>query len=293
MRSDADLISTVALTLIAAVVTATVDAPVLRIAAGILLVLLLPGYAITALVVDRRQLDVPERLLMAVGASLVMSVLGGLILDLVLSEMGRTAWSVLLLLVTTTAAGAAIRWPARDHNVESRPRRTVAVARAGTRAVASNVASLILAGTLAVAAIAIAGHAADRTPGFAELSSLPTSSAHDPRMLITIRSRRSITTSYLLEIREDDRMKLRRRLTLAPQQLVRILTPAARSSTHVVVVTLSRPGSRLYTAYYLPGRRAPQHIAAAPAGPGPRATLPLLVVNPTLRTLDLLRTPSR
>jgi hypothetical protein len=109
-RSGADLALVALLACACALIAGLVDAPVVRIPAGLALELALPGYAISVLVFERGSLDLPARTLALIGTGLVVAALGGLLLAALPGHMGRGEWAGLLLLVTLiAAAGAALR----------------------------------------------------------------------------------------------------------------------------------------------------------------------------------------
>jgi hypothetical protein len=96
-------------------IVASVDAPAPRIVAAALLVLLLPGFALTACAFPVRRLDSVELLLSSLACSIVVGALGGLLLDVLPGHMDRLAWAVLLVAVTLLAAiGSLVRPTGRN-----------------------------------------------------------------------------------------------------------------------------------------------------------------------------------
>jgi Protein of unknown function (DUF1616) len=96
-------------------IVASVDAPAPRIVAAALLVLLLPGFALTACAFPVRRLDSVELLLSSLACSIVVGALGGLLLDVLPGHMNRLAWAVLLVAVTLLAAiGSLVRSTGRS-----------------------------------------------------------------------------------------------------------------------------------------------------------------------------------
>ncbi len=79
----------------------------LRILCAILLVLVLPGYALAAALFPGRFLDIPQRVLFSLGLSLSLAVLIGLILYLLNQPLQLNTWSLALALVTLVAAVVA------------------------------------------------------------------------------------------------------------------------------------------------------------------------------------------
>ena len=72
------------------------------------LVLVVPGYALTAAVFPKRSLGVPERLVLSLGLSLVIVVLGGLLLNLTPFGLRASSWAVLLCGITLSAGAVAL-----------------------------------------------------------------------------------------------------------------------------------------------------------------------------------------
>ncbi|HEY1627842.1 MAG TPA: DUF1616 domain-containing protein [Streptosporangiaceae bacterium] len=114
MRRNTDLAVTAAGTIAAALVTGLVPSALvwLRVLAGVPLVLVLPGYALTAFALPARSprqfSPVLWRTLWTTGLSLAVAVLGGLVLNLIPAGLTRVSWAVLLAVVTLAALAAAI-----------------------------------------------------------------------------------------------------------------------------------------------------------------------------------------
>jgi hypothetical protein len=166
LRRTTGLAVTAAATAAAALVTG-LGLPWLRVVAGLPLVLVLPGYALSMFVVPR----VPSRLspvlwrgMWTVGLSLAVAVLGGLLLNLTPAGLTRVSWTILLAVVTLIALGAAA-WL-----------RTGTERRAGTGrptwvAAGYPVAALALAGTAVGLAVVSGGW--QHSPAFAQLWLVP------------------------------------------------------------------------------------------------------------------------
>ena len=82
---------------------------VIRVVLGLPLALLLPGFALTALLLPQRKLTVAEWLAYTVGLSLACLVLSGLVLNLTLWGLTPESWIVLLGLIALAASGLAYR----------------------------------------------------------------------------------------------------------------------------------------------------------------------------------------
>src|SRR5258708_19924598 len=92
-----DIFAVVAITLVAAVLALLVppDIALIRILT-LPLVLVLPGYALTAALLPNRSLGVAERLMFSLGLSLAVVILGGLALNWTPFGLRAISWAVLL-----------------------------------------------------------------------------------------------------------------------------------------------------------------------------------------------------
>jgi hypothetical protein len=105
VRPPADLQVTAAATAVCALVLLAPVPPV-AVSAGLLLVLVLPGYALTAALLPRRSLRPPELALCVLGLSLAAAALGGLLLN-VAGHLSRPAWDIFLTAVTLACCAVA------------------------------------------------------------------------------------------------------------------------------------------------------------------------------------------
>ena len=179
MRRDADLAVTAPA---AAGAAAGTFVPGLRVAAGLLLVVALPGYALSVLAVPAvpdwfRQVNSSLwRGMWTVGLSLATAVVAGLLLNLTPGGLTRTSWAVSLAGVTLVAVAAAA-WRRRRTAAADGARDPLAVSPATSapprRRVTAGyaLAALALAGTATGLAVASAGW--QRSPGFAQLWLVP------------------------------------------------------------------------------------------------------------------------
>jgi hypothetical protein len=118
-RDNTDLAATA---VAAAACSAGVAIPGFRVVAGLFLVLVLPGYALSALIVpagpgeEARISPVLSRGMWAVGLSLAVTALGGLLLNLTPVGLTRMTWALSLSAVTVLAvAASAWRRGRRSH----------------------------------------------------------------------------------------------------------------------------------------------------------------------------------
>ena len=75
--------------------------PVIGIILALPLVFVLPGYMLTEILFHKRSLDVSHRLVLSLGVSLAIDILGGVILNLLPGGLQAISWAVLLGLFTT------------------------------------------------------------------------------------------------------------------------------------------------------------------------------------------------
>jgi hypothetical protein len=151
---------------LAAVCAATTVVPVLspaRLPAGLLLAFCLPGYALVRLLFPGRSLGRAELAACALGLSLTVAILGGLLLNLAPGHLGRAAWAVFLAgLTVACCAAASIREGAEPgSSYRDLVGRTVAMAAAAGRpavllpslaAVAVTIAALVVSAQASTAA---------------------------------------------------------------------------------------------------------------------------------------------
>jgi hypothetical protein len=90
------------------------DIAALRVASGIALALILPGYAFTAALFRPGTLDAPLRALLTFGMSVIFAILGGLALNLTPFGLQATSWSLLLGILTLVEVGVALE---RGHTI--------------------------------------------------------------------------------------------------------------------------------------------------------------------------------
>jgi uncharacterized membrane protein len=179
---------------------------------GVGLVLVAPGWALTLLVFRRDELRGTEKLLVAVGASLAVAVLGALLLDVLPGDLGRTPWLILLGTVTVVAlAGATVLRRPRPVPGAINERAPLVIQRFENedddrvpRRHLPPLVNLILAAlTVAVLATAvlIARDAANESPGFTELSAVPVAGAGGESTLrIAVRNEEGAPASYRLRV---------------------------------------------------------------------------------------------
>jgi uncharacterized membrane protein len=218
-RADLDLKAAAGLALVAVVTSTTVDTSIVRTLPAVLLFLLVPGYVLSVVLFPEPR-ELLERVLVAVGLSLCIDVLGGLLLDRLGVGLTSRSWSSGLAVFTLAACGAAHRrrtalagpsGAAADRSREARIRRP---SLAATAMVVGSVAAVVAA--LLIARLP-AGSA--HIEGYTALWIKPTDSAAGT-FSVGVRSDELRTTRFrLIAISlSGPRLVLRRNLTLTPGQ---------------------------------------------------------------------------
>ena len=172
-----------------------IDHVLARAAVGAPLALLLPGFALTEACLSRGRLGGLERFVFTVGASLAITILGGVALHLTPWGIQPRAWALLLGSVTIGASVVAL---GRSRPDDVAPRRA-----RGERNGPAPVIPLALAGALALGAVIVATQGARRQPveDFTVLAIAPL--AGEPAAVtISVHNREGTTTGYRLEARQ-------------------------------------------------------------------------------------------
>jgi uncharacterized protein DUF1616 len=107
-RANAELLAAAAFAVLGAIVVALIPGRPVRVLFALPLLLLLPGVALAAALFPRTRLDRARRLLLQLGLSLAVAILGALLLELTVG-LRRSSWVVLLALVTCAAVAVSIR----------------------------------------------------------------------------------------------------------------------------------------------------------------------------------------
>jgi uncharacterized membrane protein len=98
------------------IVVSPLNVPALRILVSLPLALLLPGYALTSALFPNRVLGVPERLVMAIGLSLTVLVLAGILLNYTPGGLQTTTWVIWLYGFTIAVAIWALLRRSKSEN---------------------------------------------------------------------------------------------------------------------------------------------------------------------------------
>lgn len=183
----------------AAIALSDVGSEALRALVALPLVLLFPGYALTAATFPGAQLSRSERWLCASGMSLCIVALGALLINL--TPWGITPVSWVGLLGGITLIGCAVAWLRRQRlEAENEPTMPIKFQFGFS---ASQVAMLALALVVTVGALALARYSAEQryVPGVTQLWMLP--AAHSSTLQLGIRSDEQTTTVYRLRLMHE------------------------------------------------------------------------------------------
>src|SRR5438477_895611 len=107
-RKSLDLALAVGLAIAASLSIVLGLSPILRLVLSVLLVLVLPGFALTAALFPHRSLAAPERVLFTFGLSLTVSVLGGLVLNFTPWGIEPKSWAVFLACITVASGAVGV-----------------------------------------------------------------------------------------------------------------------------------------------------------------------------------------
>jgi len=210
------------------------DLGIVRIALGIPFVLLAPGYAMTAAARPNVRGDLTERVVLSLGLSFAIAVLGGLLLNLTQPGLIRETWIALLGVVTIVGAlVAAARRNADAHTSLPLP---------GVR---GSLVALVV-GLVAIAAYEVAASGAvqqDQSQGFSQLWILSPDGAPNATgaVQVGLRNLEVAQTTYHVQVLTDGAVALDDSgVTLAPGQTWEITLPAATAAGRVVEAVVYR-----------------------------------------------------
>jgi hypothetical protein len=181
--------------LAAAALVAGLDPLALRLAAGLLLVLVLPGYALSQALLRAPALGAAERTVLTLALSLGVTILSALLLNLSPWSLSHRNWPPLLAGVTIAACVAA--WVMNGDVVSGQLRWRWPPFR--------NVITLALAGAIAAAAIAVASaprRAPEGVSGYSELWLVP----RERHLELGLASGELSPVRYRLDLTADGRL---------------------------------------------------------------------------------------
>jgi hypothetical protein len=188
------------------------DVRAATIASGALLVLVLPGLALTELLFAPRSLDGPRRALLVPALSICVAIVAGIGLDAADVRLDRDSWAVVLGAVAGLAAVGAALHPGRRR----RPRRLEL--RVSRHASALAVAAMLLAVAAATAlVVSVRPVGAEHVAGYAGLGLVP---ARSGGFDLSVRSVELERARFAVVVRAlpSERVLLRKTLVLEPNQ---------------------------------------------------------------------------
>jgi uncharacterized membrane protein len=190
LRQHRDLELTAAAAVLCAVVAVAVPVEAISILAAVPLILVLPGYAVTAAAFGSRRLPGPQLLALSLGTSLSVLVLGSLLLNYVPGGVREASWAPLLVVLVLAACEAAARrreGPSEWTGLPALPRLSGSNRLLALGAGVAVLAALVLAWTVLPAKHAL---------GYTQLWMLPTVSQDQPGMRIGVVSQEQDPVSY-------------------------------------------------------------------------------------------------
>jgi uncharacterized membrane protein len=234
MRGQGDLRLVAAAAVLCALLALLIPIDGVALVFALPLVLLLPGYSITAAAFAQRPLAAPQFLLLSIALSLATLVLGSLALNY-LGGIHPLSWALLLLLVVFAACRvAAVRRGISGKGVQL-PRLRLGRLEAAMllAAVAAAAAALVLSSSTVPA---------DDALGYTQLWILPQPGSAGSKAQVGVRSQQQTSVDYDLRVRIDSDTVLRRSFRLAPGEtrLVKLRAPPGSEGTVPVIATLLR-----------------------------------------------------
>lgn len=183
----------------------------LHILPGLLLVLVLPGYALSYALLGIDRLDRIERAAISLGLSLMLTVMGGLLLNVLPWKLSPATWLVWTTVITLHASVAAIIRVSMQNAATCR--------RASSRRWQlrrGELALVLLAGMLVVSAYAVARVGAElQRSTFTQFWMLPAVGSEQPAVRLGIANTEGRTMQYQLQVfTDDERFIWRRRVAL-------------------------------------------------------------------------------
>jgi uncharacterized membrane protein len=210
------------------------DFGIARVALGIPFVLFAPGYALTAAARPDARGDRAESVVLALGLSFVIAVLGGLLLNLTPAGLTRETWIALLGVVTILGALVA----AARRNSETRLWLPLPGIRGALVA--------LVVGGLTIAAYQVAASGAiheDQSQGFSQLWILSPDGAPNATgaVQVGLRNLEVAQTTYHVQVLADGNVAIDdSAVTLAPGETWQSTLPAATAAGHEVEAVVYR-----------------------------------------------------
>lgn len=221
VRRTADVLVAAAAAALCADIVTSSSSVYVRTPFALALLLILPGYAVVAALFV--QLDTAARIVLSVGTSIAVAVLGGLALDLTPWGLQLRSWTVLLTAVTVVGAVVAgVRRKPATAGVPRLPRPRL-----------GDVLIVALTGALVAGAVALARTplAAKHVAGYTVLWIQPATPGHLRSVVVGVKSSELRSERYRLELRVGGRAAVTRVLELRPGQQWQAVFPTAAASS--------------------------------------------------------------
>lgn len=208
---------------------------VLRTSVALLLMFFVPGYALTAALFPRHLLEFQERLLLSLGMSLAITILGGLLLNLTAGGLRAELWTLWLGGVTLVACLIALLRRPRQPMI-ARPRLNFAIPLdQGVFIV------LVALGVIVAMGIATSSALQQKATSFTQLWILPIDGENSGTVRLGVNNMESVTMRYRLKL-EDGGHLLRewQPIMLAPGEIWETLVDTPYTADKPLTATLYR-----------------------------------------------------
>ncbi|MEZ4727321.1 MAG: DUF1616 domain-containing protein [Caldilineaceae bacterium] len=212
-------------------------AAVVQVLLGLVLVFILPGYALTETLFTHQQLSSAERIFLATSASLAIATLGTLFLYQMGWTLQMNSW--LGLFIAISLMGGAGAWVLRRQGNNT----ALPPVRLGFSVMHIGLLALAVALTSVAFTTARSAAPAERFQGYTLLWLTPQDASTPDRFQLGVTSKELDTTQYKVQIKADDQLAQEWPLVeLAPNQawLASIEMPAEQRAQHTVEATLYR-----------------------------------------------------
>jgi uncharacterized membrane protein len=171
---------------------------------GLPFVLVFPGYVLTEAIMPRRPQGLPEQILLTVGLSVVVAILGGFILDRLPAGLQATTWA--LLLGTLILGGCLYLYLVRRRATHENEPMTEMLPAPRPKPTPWQIGLITLIGLLVVGSLAFTVYGAQHqpSPGFTQLWILPgTSTTTTASVQFGVKNEEGATVTYHLQVQEN------------------------------------------------------------------------------------------
>jgi uncharacterized membrane protein len=261
LNRNADLIATGLLALGAALAIEHAPYAYLHLACGLLLLSVLPGYAITQALFAGRPRSLSQLAVLSIGLSLSVSILTALVLSLATNGLRTGSWLTVVVVIVLGADWAALR---RRGSVEPEATRIAAVVPvAPVRLRVRDVILLLVASIVVVGALVFAGRPlpAKNVQGFTALSIVQTSTRTPPTVRVAVTSEEQEARLYRLVVTSAGKILYQRRIELVPGQQWSTTVPVPNPPAAGQV----RVGAAIYWNYQPKAKYRSVHVWVDPA----------------------------